>query len=78
MKLPFTFMKLEVVFTLAATAAYLVAWIVVLAGFGWCAGANVSGSVCDARVAAGVRTQLSHLLSIKLKIGFFGLVLWCI
>jgi len=53
-KLPFTFMKLEVVFTLAATAAYLVAWIVVLAGFGWCAGANVSGSVCDARVAAGV------------------------
>ena len=35
-KLPFTFMKLEVIFTLLATVFYIVAWIVVLSGFGWC------------------------------------------
>ena len=55
-KLPFTFMKLEVIFTLLATVFYIVAWIVVLSGFGWCTTSHqVSSNICDARVAAGVR-----------------------
>jgi len=54
-KLPFTFMKLEVIFTLLATIFYIVAWIVILAGFGWCTSSHTIRSTdCDARVAAGV------------------------
>ena len=55
-KLPFTFMKLEVVFSLLATVFYIIAWIVLLAGFGWCTTSHdKSSTICDARVAAGVR-----------------------
>jgi len=54
-KLPFTFMKLEVIFTLLATVFYIVGWIVVLSGFGWCTTSHrISSTICDARVAAGV------------------------
>jgi len=55
-KLPFTFMKLEVIFTLIATVFYIVAWIVILAGFGWCTTGHqlIKSTICDARVAAGV------------------------
>jgi len=54
-KLPFTFMKLEVIFTLLATVFYIVGWIVVLSGFGWCTTSHrKSSTICDARVAAGV------------------------
>lgn len=54
-KLPFTFMKLEVIFTLLATIFYIVAWIVILAGFGWCTTSHsIRSTICDARVAAGV------------------------
>jgi len=54
-KLPFTFMKLEVIFTLLATIFYIVAWIVILSGFGWCTTSHkFSSTICDARVAAGV------------------------
>ena len=55
MKLPFTFLKLEVVFTFVATVAYLISFIVLLAGFGWCTTSHKAGSPeCDARVAGGV------------------------
>ena len=50
MKLPFTFLWVEFVFTCLATIFYIIAFIVLLAGFGWCAGAND----CDARIAGGV------------------------
>lgn len=54
-KLPFTFMKLEVMFTLVATIFYVVAWITILSGFGWCTTSHSrSSNICDARVAAGV------------------------
>jgi len=54
-KLPFTFMWMEVIFTLLATVFYIVAWIVLLSGFGWCTSSHVIHSnICDARVAAGV------------------------
>jgi len=54
-KLPFTFMWMEVIFTLVATVFYIVGWIVVLSGFGWCTSSHVIHSnICDARVAAGV------------------------
>ena len=34
---------------------YAIAWIVLLAGFGYCAGGGgPTGARCDARVAAGV------------------------
>ena len=56
MKLPFTFMWMEVIFTLLATVFYIVAWIVLLSGFGWCTSSHARHSnICDARVAAGVR-----------------------
>ena len=42
----------EYVFTVAATVLYALAFIVLLAGFGYCAGGNQPK--CDARVAAGV------------------------
>ena len=51
-------MKLEVVFTLLATVFYIIAWIVLLAGFGWCTTSHdKSSTICDARVAAGVRER---------------------
>ena len=57
MKLPFTFMWMEVIFTLLATVFYIVAWIVLLSGFGWCTTSHKGrhSTICDARVAAGVR-----------------------
>ena len=39
-------------FTAVATFMYCIAFIVLLAGFGYCAG---NSAKCDARVAAGVR-----------------------
>ena len=55
-KLPFTFMWMEVIFTLLATVFYIVGWIVILSGFGWCTTSHrISSTICDARVAAGVR-----------------------
>jgi hypothetical protein len=55
-KLPFTFMWMEVIFTLLATVFYIVAWIVLLSGFGWCTTSHITrhSTICDARVAAGV------------------------
>lgn len=49
-KLPFSWLKLELYYTVAATLLYVLAWIVLLAGYGWCAGIGI----CDARIAAGV------------------------
>ena len=40
----------ELYYTLVATVLYILAWIVILAGFGHCA----STGICDARIAAGV------------------------
>lgn len=41
---------------------YAIAWIVLLAGFGYCAGGRgARGARCDARVAAGVSTNISLL-----------------
>jgi len=54
-KLPFTFMWMEVIFTLLATVFYIIGWIVILSGFGWCTTSHrISSTICDARVAAGV------------------------
>jgi len=52
MKLPFSWLKLELYYTIAVTILYVLAWIVLLAGFGYCAGTQ--GGICDARIAAGV------------------------
>ena len=46
----FLFWK-ELIFTVGATLMHIIAFIVLLAGFGFCAGTY---SRCDARVAAGV------------------------
>ena len=54
-KLPFTFLKIEVIFTIVATILYLIAFIVILSGFGWCTTSYSTGThFCDARVAGGV------------------------
>lgn len=54
-KLPFTFMKLEIIFTILATIFYFIAFIVILSGYGWCTTSNTRGSsLCDAKVTAGV------------------------
>jgi len=54
-KLPFTFLKIEVIFTIVATILYLIAFIVILSGFGWCTTSYSQGThFCDARVAGGV------------------------
>lgn len=50
MNLPFSWLKLEYFYTVVVTIAYAIAFIVILAGFGYCAG---SSPKCDARVAAG-------------------------
>lgn len=49
-RLPFTFLQVELIFTIITVILYIIAFIVVLSGFGWCAG----NSECDARIAAGV------------------------
>ena len=56
-KLPFTFLKVEVIYTAVATFLYFISFIVILAGFSWCSSSQAkSGShFCDARVAGGVR-----------------------
>jgi len=51
MTLPFSWLRLEFIFTVIATFMYCIAFIVILAGFGYCAGQSAK---CDARVAAGV------------------------
>merc|ERR1711935_772527 len=51
MKLPFSWLWLELIFTAGATVMYCISFIVLLAGFGYCAG---NSAKCDARVAAGV------------------------
>ena len=49
----------ELIFTAGATVMYCISFIVLLAGFGYCAG-NVPK--CDARVAAGVSKLNKGLL----------------
>nr|ALS05095.1 CKLF-like MARVEL transmembrane domain-containing protein 4-like protein [Centropages tenuiremis] len=51
-KLPFTFLWVELVYTTVATAFYVIAFIVLLSGFGGCAHFRMYD--CDARIAAGV------------------------
>jgi len=51
MQLPFSWLKLELVYTAVAALLYAIAFIVLLAGFGWCAGDRRK---CDTRTAAGV------------------------
>ena len=46
------FVLQELYYTIAVTIFYVLAWIVLLAGFGYCAGNQ--GGICDARIAAGV------------------------
>ena len=55
-KLPFTFLKVEVIYTAVATFLYFISFIVILAGFSWCSSSQAyNGShFCDARVAGGV------------------------
>jgi len=54
-KLPFTFLKIEMIFTIVATVLYIVAFIVLLSGFGWCTTSYPKGThFCDARVTGGV------------------------
>ena len=50
MNLPFSWLKLEYFYTVAVTVLYFISFIVILAGFGYCA----SSSWCDGRIAAGV------------------------
>ena len=58
MRLPFTFLQVELIFTIITTILYIIAFIVILSGFGWCAG----NSECDARIAAGVRKTFLEFL----------------
>jgi len=55
-KLPFTFLKVEVIYTAVATFLYFISFIVILAGFSWCSSSQASNGshLCDARVAGGV------------------------
>jgi len=55
-KLPFTFLKVELIFTLVATVLYIIAFIVILSGYSWCSSSQKFGGSreCDARVAGGV------------------------
>ena len=64
-KLPFTFLKVELIFTLVATVLYIIAFIVILSGYSWCSSSQKFGGSreCDARVAGGV-SALSRLLSL--------------
>ena len=74
-KLPFTFMWMEVIFTLLATVFYIVAWIVLLSGFGWCTTNHITrhSTICDARVAAGVRAYILIVLGRILLILFLNM-----
>ncbi|XP_040564822.1 plasmolipin [Lepeophtheirus salmonis] len=47
--LPFSWLKLEYFYTLITTILYIIAFIVILEGFGYCPGATT----CDTRIAAG-------------------------
>ena len=59
-KLPFTFLKIEMIFTIVATVLYIVAFIVLLSGFGWCTTSYPKGThFCDARVTGGVIKALN-------------------
>lgn len=49
-KLPFSFLWVEFLFTVFTVILYIIAFIVLLSGFGWCA----TASDCDARIAGGV------------------------
>merc|ERR1719312_1963352 len=50
-----TFLKIEMIFTIVATILYIVAFIVLLSGFGWCTTSYPKGThFCDARVTGGV------------------------
>ena len=66
-KLPFTFLKVELIFTLVATVLYTIAFIVILAGYSWCSSSQKLGGSreCDARVAGGVSgfSRLERLLA---------------
>ena len=52
MTLPFSWLKLEYFYTIVVTVLYAIAFIVLLAGFGWCSGNHTR---CSTRTAAGVR-----------------------
>lgn len=56
-KLPFTFLWIEVLYTVIATGLYVIAFIVLLAGFGWC----TAVTDCNARIAAGVFAILNSI-----------------
>ena len=68
-KLPFTFLKVELIFTVVATILYVIAFIVVLAGFSWCSYSqkNNGSHLCDARVAGGVSCITLNVLAIGLQ-----------
>jgi hypothetical protein len=56
----------ELFYTVLATISYIIAFIVILSGFGYCAGT----AKCDARIAAGVRNPVI-LLTYKIFIYSF-------
>lgn len=56
--LPFSWLKLEYFYTVVVFILYFISFIVILAGFGWCAGT----SWCDARIAAGVLAILNTIM----------------
>ena len=58
----------EYYFTVIATFLYCIAFIVLLSGFGYCAGLQPK---CDARVAAGVRKYCNTFQSINTSISIF-------
>ena len=60
MALPFSWLRLEFIFTASATFLYCTAFIALLSGFGICAGTPR----CDARLAAGVRAIIYYILYI--------------
>ena len=64
-KLPFTFLKVEVIYTAVATFLYFISFIVILAGFSWCSSSQASNGshLCDARVAGGVRRENTMIFS---------------
>ena len=67
-KLPFTFLKVEMIYTIVATILYAIAFIVILAGFSWCSSSqkNTGSHFCDARVAGGVSIILYNAVQFKL------------
>ena len=67
-KLPFTFLKVEMIYTIVATILYAISFIVILAGFSWCSSSqkNNGSHYCDARVAGGVSIILYNAVQFKL------------